>query len=446
MHQRKYDTRFLVIICILHLIWYAAGLLWQHFYNGDSYEYIYLADSIRQGHYYSGNPALPINEYKQSLRTPVYSLFLLLFYNVLGYKSWLIFLLQNAISVSSCYITFRMFSRLHSSRRYYWLYLVFIAFYPAQMVFSNMIVPDILLQFFLVLYLKALEQSFRRFRPGLLLEMSLWLLLATLTKPIVYPLLLLHLLFALGWAIRQWKAIAIAWGLLPLLAMAGYGFWNQQRTGFFHISSVQSVNLLEHNMNRFLEHHYGKAYADSVIGLERKKIAAMPHLKEKYSYAATQTSVLLKKDLLPYALFHARESLRFFVEPGKSELDLFSGSLTYHQLVRKENFYSSYQKDGIAGALRYLSQFPLFPLVLLTILFNILRLVGWVLFLRNRKVPVYLKVAFSLYLLYFAVITGPVANTRYFLPVLPLLSGMAAIGWAAGPLTARAKRKALHDS
>ena len=152
--QRKYIIPFLIII--LHLIWFCAGMLWQHFYNGDSYEYIYLADSIRHGHYYSGNPALPVNEYKQSLRTPVYSLFLMLCYNMVGYKSWLIFLLQSMISVASCTVMFRIFDRLLPGSRFRWFYLLFIGFYPAQMVFSNMIVPEILLQFFLVLYLRGL--------------------------------------------------------------------------------------------------------------------------------------------------------------------------------------------------------------------------------------------------------------------------------------------------
>lgn len=444
--MQKKDRNLLLLLVLVHAAWYIAGLLWQHFYNGDSYEYIYLADSIRQGHYYSGNPALPVNEYKQSLRTPAYSLFLMLFYNLAGYRSWLLFLLQNVLSVASCYILFRTAIAWQPGQRFRRYYLLFLCCYPAQMFFADMVVPDTLLQFFLVLYLHRLLSSLQSPRPGSLLAMSLWLVLATLTKPIVYPYLFLHLIFALVWSIKRRKPSFLAAGLLPVLVMAGYGLWNQQRTGLFHISSVQSVNLLEHNMNRFLEHRYGRPYADSVIGRERAVMADMPHLKEKYEYASGKASAILRDNLVPYALFHARESLRFFIDPGKSELDLFAGSLTYHGLVQQRNFYSSYRDGGFRGALDYLAGFPLFPLVLLTALVNLLRLLGALLFLAGRGIPLPLKIACGIYVIYFAAITGPVANTRYFLPVLPLLSAMAAMGWAALPGMIAFKRKKRYDT
>jgi hypothetical protein len=424
------DRKTLFIIVLLHAIWFAAGMIWQHFYNGDSYEYIYLAESIGKGHYYGANPVLPLIEYRMSSRTPAYPILLLLCYTLFGKGSIAVLVVQHFLSIASCFIILKIFRKLSPVTSFSWLYLLFIAFYPAQMFFATSIVPDTLLQFFMMLYCYQLFSSLNDFKLKRLLYMGLWLVLAALTKPAVYPFILLHLLFSIWFAFRSRLKIAVVTGLIPLITLLGYGFWNQQRTGLFHMSSIQTNNLLNYNAKMFLARKQGQPYADSVVNNIKAKMETLPGLKQKYEYASHEATAIIRQNPAGYALFHLRESIRFFIEPGKSELDLFTGYLGYDFNPKGPSFYKSYRERGLAGGWNYLKSYPWLPLVLMIVLFNLLRIVGFIFFLFNKRLKLSFRIIAAIYILYFAAVTGPVANTRYFLPVLLVMSAAAALGYA----------------
>jgi hypothetical protein len=421
---------FIVVIIAIHLVWFLAGMQWSNFYNGDSYEYIYLAESISKGHYYGANPVMPVIDYRMSSRTPTYPLFLLTFYTLFGKSNILILLFQNILSVASCCIMLNTFRRIDSFKKYTWIYLLFIVFYPAQMVFATVLAPDTLLQFFLVLYFWQLFLSIYEPKASRIGYMSLWLVLAVMTKPIMYPFLFLHFGFALWYAFRSKSKMIVFTGAIPLLVIMSYGLWNKQRTGLFHISSVESNNLLYFNTRFFLVSKYGEPYADSVIRGVKKRVESMDGLKQKYKSASREATAIIKNDLFSYGRFHLKESIRFFVEPGKSELDLYTGYLSSNFDPKALTFYRSYNERGIAGAWDYLKSYPWLPLVLLVFLFNLVRIVGVFLFIFNKRLPLSLRILSTVYLLYFGAITGPVSNTRYFLPVLLVMSCMATVGYA----------------
>lgn len=434
----------LLFIVLLHLFWFAAGMSWKHFYNGDSYEYIYLAESISQGHYYGANPVMPLIEYRMSSRTPIYPAFLLIFYSLAGYHNEIVLLFQNLLSIFSCWLILDTFSRINIFRKNSWLYLLFIALYPAQMFFATTLAPDTLLQFFLVLYFRQLFLSLYEPKSSRIAYMSLWLVLAILTKPIMYPFLFLHLFFSIWYSFGVKSRQVILMGAIPILMIMGYGFWNKERTGLFHVSSVQSNNLLKYNAGSFLAKKYGRPYADSVDKSVTRHMESMKGLKPKYKYASEQAAAIIKENLLGYGLFHIRESIRYFVEPGKSELDLYTGFLGYNFDPKAPNFYKSYQEQGITGAWEYLKSYPWLPLLLLIFLFNLLRITGLFLFILNKNVPLSLRIVSTIYILYFAAVTGPVANARYFLPVLLILSAVSVTGYSGLIEKKRnKKRKAL---
>lgn len=427
--QRSHKTALLLII-VLHAIWFAAGMLWKHFYNGDSYEYIYLAESISKGHYYGANPVLPVIDYRMSSRTPAYPLFLLTFYTLLGKGNIAVLLFQNLLSIASCWMMLKAFQRITTARTFQWIYLLFVAFYPAQMFFATTLAPDTLLQFFLMLYFSQLLLSLNDHKPARILYMSLWLILAAMVKPVLYPFLFLHGVFAIWCSFRSRARIVLLTGMLPVVVLILYGCWNQERTGLFHISSIQSNNLLNYNAKSFLASQRGQPYADSVVSAIKANMETMSGLKPKYEYASREAATIIKSDLPAYAWFHAKESLRYFIEPGKSELDLYTGYLGYDFDPKGPSFYKGYREHGVAGAWQYLKSYPWLYLVLFVFLFNLLRIVGLCLFVFNRKWPFALRLFTLCYILYFAAVTGPVSNTRYFLPVLLVMSGAAAAGFA----------------
>ena len=236
----------------------------------------------------------------------------------------------------------------------------------------------------------------------------------------------------------------VALGLIPLLSIIGYGYWNQARTGLYHISSIQSDNLLNANVRAFLNFKYGQAYGDSVLDAANIRVHQQKGLKAQYECADKAAKAIIKDNFVSYTLYHLKESARFFVAPGKFDLDIYTGLGTDHFQPEAPSFYGEFKKAGIGGAWRYLLSYPLLPLLLMVMFFNVIRIVGWLLFLFSKRYSFALKLFSTIYILYFALVTGPVSNTRYFLPVLLVMSALSALGFAG--LMERAKLSAEKNN
>jgi len=141
---------------------------------------------------------------------------------------------------------------------------------------------------------------------------------------------------------------------------------------------------------------------------------------------------MLKENFLPYMAFHLKNTARIFIEPGKAELDLFTGHLTYEQLYSKEQtgFYATYKVKGVAGMGDYFKNNPSMIVVIIVLLFNLIRLIGLFLFFRNRSISWHVRLFVFLFAGYFALAAGPIANTRYFLPVSLIVIGCSVIGYS----------------
>ena len=81
------------------------------------------------------------------------------------------------------------------------------------------------------------------------------------------------------------------------------------------------------------------------------------------------------------------------------------------------------------------------PVIIVVLLFNILRLLGFIIFLFTRSVPLYLRLFVAALVGYFCITTGPIANTRYFLPVSAVVIGCATLGYQQ--LLLRQKNKSI---
>ena len=119
------------------------------------------------------------------------------------------------------------------------------------------------------------------------------------------------------------------------------------------------------------------------------------------------------------------------IEPGKAEMDLFTGKLTYGGLYHgpETGFYATIAKKGWSGFGAFMHNNPSMPFVLVVLLFNILRLIGLVIFLLNKHINWIFRLFAFVFIAYFVIAAGPIANTRYFLPVSLLAIGCSALGY-----------------
>ncbi|HEY4516887.1 MAG TPA: glycosyltransferase family 39 protein [Candidatus Paceibacterota bacterium] len=228
----------------------------------------------------------------------------------------------------------------------------------------------------------------------------------------------------------------------------------------FEISIIGTHNLLTNNVKGFLGwrafaesghpmpailamRHFG----DPVFEAVEERIAgdlarATPPGKSYVSYEGGLAINYIFHDPIRYAYFHGVNTIPFF---------LSSSIASYGQIVRQlrdnEGFSESVTLSllGTLGELRHPSNFHAWALALWSLAPKALEISWWLLVallalialvLRRRDSTILLC---AVLVLYFAVLTGPMSNSRYRIPAEPYLVMLAAAG--AHTLIERLKKR-----
>lgn len=436
LNHNKRDKIFIGVIALVHVVFFLMALSFKRIYMGDSFEYIYEAVNIKQYFFfYSGNPAMPIVPEYMTQRQPLYPLFLMGVY-LFSINNWIVIVLQNLLSVWNIYYTRRVLKKIGYNDRYDWLLLLLVIAYPAQFINANTIAPDILLQTFTLLYFGnfvalAQEKQLRN-----VVWMSVTLVAGLFVKPVLYPFVAVHIIIVVIAAgksgMKAQRPVAIA--IMPLCAVLLYNYWNYTRTGKFHFTSNQAFNASFYYYP-FISHVAGADSANRYLQTERAEYNTFREYWDRYDHANERGWTLLQQNFFPYMLFHIKNSARIFIEPGKAEMDLFTGKLTYGRLYSKEEtgFYATWKEKGMSGMGDYLKRNPSLIFVVIVLLFNCVRTWGLLRFLLSKNVAWVVRAFVFVLAGYFAVAAGPIANTRYFLPVSLIVIGASVLGLMKPP-------------
>ena len=433
LNLKKRDKLFIGIIALVHVVFFMLACMYKRIYMGDSFEYIYEALNIKKYFFfYCGNPTMPIFPEYMTERLPGYPLFLLAIY-MFTINNWIVIVFQNVLSVFNIYYARKVFLQIGYHAKYDWLLLLFVIAYPAQFINANTIAPDILLQTFTLLYLGNFVLLLQKKQLKYSAYMSLALIAGIFVKPVLYPFVIIHILILTATGIYNkvllQRTIAVA--IMPICAVLICNSINYSRTGKFHFSSNQSVNAVYYYYAYFSQKE-GIDSATKFLHNERKNIAGHTEFKDRYDLANKRGVELLEQNFFPYMIFHLKNSARIFIEPGKGEMDLFTGKLTYGGLYNKQaqsGFYAMWKNKRWAGLNEYIHNNPSLLFVTLVFIFNCLRLIGMLLFFFDRKISWPIRIFIGILLLYFAIAAGPIANTRYFLPESLIAIGIAAMGY-----------------
>jgi len=429
----KQDKIFISIILLVHMIFFLLACHYTRIYMGDSFEYVYEALNIKHMcFFYSGNPAMPILPEYMTQRQPLYPLFLWCIY-LITVNNWVVIVFQNILSVINIYYARKIFINIGYKKKYDWWLLLFVIAYPAQFINANTIAPDILLQTCTLLYLGNFISLIQKKQLVFALWMSFALIAGFMVKPVLYPFVIIHaiivFIFCLSQKMKMQRPLVVS--ILPLLVVLLYSYWNYTRTDKFHFSSNQAQNAIVYYDN-YLACKYGEDSAGKFLQNERKNIACLNEFKDRYDYANERGTQLVTSHFFHYMLFHLKNSARILIEPGKGEMDLFTGALTYGRLYSKQQtgFYATLKNKGLGGVGGYIRKNSSMPFIILVLLFNCIRLIGIALFFFNRNVNGSVRLFIFILIAYFAVISGPIANTRYFLPVSLITIVCALIGFS----------------
>jgi hypothetical protein len=417
-------------IVVLHL----AGFLWQlnqqAYLLTDSQQYLNVDQNLREhGEIYSAVWQPPFILEGFTLRPPGYPLFILLWQS-LGAGVWGILLAQAALSLGTLYTVQRLWLKSPLQRTYPVLLLAAVVLYPAQVIYANMVMSEMLVQALVLGCFVALLKFRRKAQGKYFLLAGAFLIAAMLTKPLFYPFSFLFLAWGIFEGIKQKKALLLLYAVMPLIAAMGYQKYNEHRTGYFHFSSIQEINLRQYNAFGVWEKEQGYAYADSALTALETNADQQPSFAERQKFIRKASVNVLLESPVTYAQNHLMGMVHFFLDPGRYDLVHYFGVD-----IKKGPGLSSYlQKEGYSGLLTYFKDYNFFFLLalVLLVLANLLKWFALFLFAVNKQVPLFERVLLLGVILLVAGLTGPVGASRYTVPVFPLVLYTLPFAWQAG--------------
>lgn len=390
--------------------------------TGDSVGYIYLAENILERYVFS--PAQTEPFYPESFRAPGYPAFLAILFALFGIS--LIALFVHAFIVSISPVLLYLIFRSSHERAAFWAAIIF-AFEPVRIYLSASFLSD---AFFTLIFLTSLL-CLMRLRNPFMAAVSAGALLgiAILVRPIAIFLPILYALYIL-FSVRPWKiglGSALVLCLVSGVVIFPWMYRNHQLFDSWNVSSVGAANLMLYNAPEFLKWHTD-AESEALLASFREEQAT---LSREEALSLTRSDIfthtfreIIRGNEASYVFFHVVKTIPFFVTDGlRDTIRLFgidTGPMPNIStaLMRFDfRLLASYVASGGLGIFLFLIGTGFWGIV--TLLFGIETVYAA---LRREWLPTLFLASL---VLYFALLTGPVSNARYRVPVEGLMFAVA---------------------
>jgi hypothetical protein len=413
---RRFVTPWRIVIVVpifVHLAAFCYGVSRPEVrWMADTAEYLSAGRNLlHNGVLYAGDlSSQPLDPALYSRRPPLYPVFLAVAEQLPGGLHAAAFL-QLVLTFTVAFLAYRLTRRLLPERFERWAVAVpaLVLLYPTQVIYSQILMSEILLQFCLTVAAFELTRYLREGKVAALWSANGALALAPLVKPVMVFFWVPNLAF-LWWihrrsGLRRWCVPA----LLPLLLVVAWSCRNLYWTGSFHFSSMAA------NQAKVLVQ--GPEPLDS-----RGK-----DLGDDYKRLLSQFLQQITAQPARFVRAQMRGMGSFFLDPGMFDLYEFLNRerpFSLGQIIFSEGQVRRIPADLPASVLTYLTG--------LTLL-NLFVVVGFLLFcfLQPVRLPA-AKWFLVLIVVYMAVVVGPIGRSRYRLPVEPFLFIGAACAMSQG--------------
>lgn len=376
---------------------------------GDTGEYLTAGRNLlEQGVFYAGDlSTTPPDPSLYTRRPPLYPLFVAFTERLPG-RLDATALLQMVLAWSTAWLAYRTVLPIlpAPARRHAVFVPIALLLYPTQVIYTQVLMAEILLQFLLAAAAYGMSRFLVTQETKFLWGANLALALAPLAKPVMLFFWLPNLLFH-AWIFRRYRVRA-AWaaGLLPLVAVTAWSLRNLACTGAFHFSSLVA--------------NQAKLLVDGPQPLE----ARGKDLGSEYRRTVAQLVRRIWQDPLSFTARYGRGTAAFFLDPGMFDL--------YEFLDRPQPFRlgrTLVQERAYNRVFTELGRGPLLYLVGL-FLWNGVVTAGFLGFLVRLGRAGASRWFLGLLVLYVAFTVGPVGRSRYRLAVEPLLFVAATAAFA----------------
>jgi 4-amino-4-deoxy-L-arabinose transferase-like glycosyltransferase len=403
--------------------------------NSDPLGYHRLALSILETHHFSySNTGEP-----DTIRTPIFPLFLAGIYKIFGNIPWIAILFQIICNTMSCWLIFLIFSRIFSSKIGI-IGSLFYALDPLNILFANMLYSDLFFVLFLLISLYFFSVSYTSTSPKITWlgygASCMALAIASLVRPISQYLIIIYIFFIL-YNYRGNFTEALKYSLIGLLVFfATLSPWlirNYLIFNNFALTSVGSHTLLvsvawmeaaKRNQRVELTEEQLLEEAEEMIiadGLSSENIGQIQQSK----YWQRLAMKYIKGNPVEFTKRYFMNVSHIFLNLGTSQYSNLLG-FPANKVHIKSNANII---DLIRTFIREKGTFGLFiasiivPFLLISYLSSMVGLiVSW-----NRYNGIFLFFCLTI-VLYFILISGFIGFARYRLPIIPFYLPFAAIG------------------
>lgn len=430
-----------IILLLVHLFFLAVTLVNPPSSLPDSNEYQQASGNIyANGVLYSGDLAEPEAMEKYTRRPPLYPL--LLGAELLTGTEISVQLIQIFISLISILLASRIFRRARQP----FIGLILLLVTPAQFIYSNLIMSEILFQLFVVLMAWSAYHYFlndrirqvigtvnwdgRTWHPAIryIWLFNIFLTLGMATKPVLLPFALLMIIVSLVLSILKRDLTFIFALLLPLLWISLYGVRNYTRTGSVQYSSIQTTNLVNYNLRYYITSQEGADSAAAAVDSLYAACGSSVEYREKVHCLEQGTREILLEKPLKYGIFHLKGCVRCFLDPGRFDLVTF-----FHFQNDEPGFLRVLNEEGLTGALFYLREqgWLLVTILAVIVVFKLVKVTGFLFYLFIRSELFSFRIFLVILVGYMVLVTGPLGASRFLLPVELLIIWGAARGWSS---------------
>lgn len=316
-----------------------------------------------------------------------------------------IVLVQVILSLLEAILLYWIAGLLDITQPYRLIVVTVFLFYPAQIIYSQVVMAEILVQFLLFLSFVFLIAGINKNSLNLLGLTNLTLGLAALTKPVMVYFWIPNLLYHVWLAYRLRSVKLVGWSLIPLLIVSGWSYRNYLVTDYYHFSSIKTINM-----------SFNLDGSSSPQALPSTKYSRIENFG---SWSREVERVFIQDRLSNWPTTVYRQvlgNLAFLLDPGRFDIFQILGiphSVRLPDLLHSRSRSSSSILGQVPGGiLVYLS---------LVFLLNLLVSAAFLYFPFKENVRLEYKVYWVMLVLYAIVLTGPIGASRFRLEVEPFL-------------------------
>ncbi|MFM7016383.1 MAG: hypothetical protein ACKOX3_08660, partial [Bacteroidota bacterium] len=319
----------------------------------------------------------------------------------------LLLLLQLGISLLTLFIAVK-FVKLFLGEAWNRLWLLIpLVFFPSQFVYCNMVMSEMLLQLFVLLAIYFIARLIKYSQMKDLWWSQWCIAISMAIKPIMWLFPFVAIVsFLIHFYNKKVKLIALITFVIPFTTIALFMGYSEAKTGVWEFSSIQRKLMINYNSFAILKEVFNEEEAAKTISDFQNSINDLPYLEKCKRIDEFNREVVVNH---PMSAVKAELSgmFRFFVGHPRWDLEAFTNG--------ESNENNSYQFSFEIKSIFYSAYLIACALVGFILLLSFLK------FIFARHISYSLRGCIASIVIYFTIVTGPSASTRFRLPIFPVL-------------------------